>query len=348
MSSLNSSKSGLSHHPDNRNKTSVYDIDDESNPFRIPPDEKIFTFKEEEKERKMEDREKNKALKIWEKNRPTREGCLRKICETDIEPSSIAINPKVQKKINVAEAAGFTIPIERPKNKENRYKLIDKKREMFLVQQMLETKQREIQRLEDHAFMREDGLNCSEKMLAQDTNSFIAFFNDIKEKTTAAQRELEELKKKKNLKTIELRQISDEYSILVSSINKNIEILSINFDYKLFLDQLMPKEIQEEMERKRQIRRARKDEELKREQLRSSQGKSATLKGKGNDKKSTQKQDAGGEGDVQIPTKLKDVIEESDDEYPLYFDEPDSLLEIFATLEEKNLFLIQQGQDAEY
>jgi hypothetical protein len=103
------------------------------NPFRIPPDEKIFTFKEEEKEKKVEDREKNKQLKIWEKNRPTREGCLRKIGETDIEPSSIAINPKVQKKINVGEAAGFTIPIERPKNKENRYKLIEKKREMFLV-----------------------------------------------------------------------------------------------------------------------------------------------------------------------------------------------------------------------
>lgn len=44
---------------------------------------------------------------------------------------------------------------------------------------------------------------------------------------------------------------------------------------------------------------------------------------------------------MQIPTKLKEVIEESDDEYPLNFDEPDSLLEIFATLEEKNLFLIQ-------
>jgi hypothetical protein len=34
----------------------------------------------------------------------------------------------------VAEAAGFTIPIERPKNRENRWKLIEKKREMFLVQ----------------------------------------------------------------------------------------------------------------------------------------------------------------------------------------------------------------------
>jgi hypothetical protein len=36
--------------------------------------------------------------------------------------------------VNVAEAAGFTIPIERPKNRENRWKLIEKKREMFLVQ----------------------------------------------------------------------------------------------------------------------------------------------------------------------------------------------------------------------
>jgi len=132
------------------------------------------------------EREQNKSLKVWEKNRPTREGCLRKICETDIEPSALAINPKIQKKINVAEAAGFTIPIERPKNRENRYKLIEKKREMFLVSQMLETKQEEIQRLELHAYMREDGLNCSEKMLSQDTNSFIQFFNKIKEETTEA------------------------------------------------------------------------------------------------------------------------------------------------------------------
>lgn len=86
-------------------------------------------------------------MKIWEKNRPTREGCLRKLCETDIEPSALAINPKVADKINVAEAAGFNVPVERPKNRENRYQLIDKKREMFLVQMMLETKDREIERL---------------------------------------------------------------------------------------------------------------------------------------------------------------------------------------------------------
>lgn len=95
--------------------------EEEENPFKLPSDELIFTFKETEKDRKTIEREKNKQLRIWEKNRPTREGCLRKICETDIEPTQLAINPKVQSKVNVAEAAGFNIPIERPKNKENRW-----------------------------------------------------------------------------------------------------------------------------------------------------------------------------------------------------------------------------------
>ena len=102
---------------------------------------------------------------------------MRKICETDIEPTQLAINPKVQSKVNVAEAAGFTIPIERPKNRENRWKLIEKKREMFLVQQMLETKQEEIESLAEHATMRQDGLHCSETMLETDTKAFLMFFN---------------------------------------------------------------------------------------------------------------------------------------------------------------------------
>jgi hypothetical protein len=96
MSSISSSKSALSGHKMNRSGyDGGYDDGDIDNPFRIPPDEKIFSFKEEEKERKIEERDKNKSMQIWEKNRPTREGCLRKIGETDIEPSALAINPKV-------------------------------------------------------------------------------------------------------------------------------------------------------------------------------------------------------------------------------------------------------------
>ena len=190
----------------NGDENSLYG-DDGENPFKLPSDELIFSFKEMEKDRKIIEREKNKQLKIWEKNRPTREGCLRKICETDIEPTQLAINPKVQSKVNVAEASGFTIPIERPKNRENRWKLVEKKREMFLVQQMLETKRDEIERLTEHAQLREDGLTCSETMLETDTKAFLKFFNEIKDKTQKASKRLDEERKNKNEKTNELRQI---------------------------------------------------------------------------------------------------------------------------------------------
>lgn len=220
MSTISSSQSQLG-----GQKDQSYNGEEEENPFKLPSDELIFSFKETEKDRKIIERERNKQLKIWEKNRPTREGCLRKICETDIEPTQLAINPNLQSKVNVAEAAGYTVPIERPKNRENRWKLIEKKREMFLVQQMLETKNNEIKRLEEHAKLREDGLHCSELMLESDTKSFLKFFNEIKENTQDAQKRLDSKKREKNDKTNKLREISDKIQGLVSTINKHVEIL---------------------------------------------------------------------------------------------------------------------------
>ena len=204
---MSSSKSTLRGRGADEN--SLYGEESE-NPFKLPSDELIFSFKETEKDRKIIERERNKQLKVWEKNRPTREGCLRKICETDIEPTGLAINPKVQSKVNVAEAAGFTIPIERPKNRETRHKLVEKKREMFLVQQMLETKRDEIERLTEHATMREDGLTCSENMLETDTKAFLKFFNEIKKKTQDASKDLDSVRKMKNEKTNDLRKVTED------------------------------------------------------------------------------------------------------------------------------------------
>jgi len=226
-----------SHSDNGKTENSLYGEDGE-NPFKLPSDELIFSFKEMEKDRKIIEREKNKQLKIWEKNRPTREGCLRKICETDIEPTQLAINPKVQSKVNVAEAAGYTVPIERPKNRENRWKLIEKKREMFLVQQMLETKKEEIERLNEHATLREDGLVCSENMLETDTKSFLKFFNEIKDKTQKASKTLDDTRRVKNVKTNELRTVTEAIQIMVSNISKNVELLEQYNNYKIFLDSL--------------------------------------------------------------------------------------------------------------
>lgn len=142
---------------------------------------------------------------MWEKNRPAREGCLRKLCETDIEPAALAINPDITDKINVAEAAGFNVPVERPKNRENRWDLIKKKREMFLVQMLLEKKDKEIDRLANFNEMRQVGLECSQEMLEKDTQSFLEFFAKIKNETTKATAKLEAAKKERNDKTQQLR-----------------------------------------------------------------------------------------------------------------------------------------------
>ena len=76
---------------------------------------------------------------------------------------------------------------------------------MFLVQQMLETKRDEIERLTEHATMREDGLTCSETMLETDTKAFLKFFNEIKDRTQEASKKLDMARKYKNERTNDLR-----------------------------------------------------------------------------------------------------------------------------------------------
>ena len=81
---------------------------------------------------------------------------------------------------------------------------------MFHVEQMLKTKQEEIERLAERATMREDGLNCSENMLQTDTKAFLKFFNDIKDKTQKASKDLDETRRNKNTLSNNLRSINEE------------------------------------------------------------------------------------------------------------------------------------------
>ena len=129
------------------------------------------------------------------------------------------------------------------------------------MEEMLKTKEDEIKRLEAHAQMREDGLTCSAEMLEADIHSFIGFFNDIKEKASQANKDLEEQKRKRMQKMNELREISDQHAILQSQINKNIESLTQFYNYKEFLDILAPKEEIQEYKRYRDQRKKIRDQE---------------------------------------------------------------------------------------
>ena len=180
--------------------------------------------------------------------------------------------------------------------------------------------------MEDHAHMREDGLKASEDMLAADTQGFIEFFNRIKEDTQKTTKDYEDAKGRKGKMAGELRKINEEQNGYVSRINKSLELLRIYHEYKLFLDKLVQdKDFQDRLDkRKKNVMRTIESEKQK---LKDKKGVTAPRHDENMD--------------VQISDDLRLIIEDPEDEYELIFENPDQLLEIFATLEEKNLFLIQ-------
>lgn len=101
-------------------------------------------------------------------------------------------------------------------------------------------------------------------MLATDTKAFLKFFNEIKDNTQKASKQLDETRRTKNDKTAELRNINDEIQILVSNISKNIESLEVYNNFKVFLDQLShghcSKEEKEEMDLQMERKRQRQEQ----------------------------------------------------------------------------------------
>lgn len=150
-------------------------------------------------------------------------------------------------------------------------------------------------------------------MLAQDTSSFIQFFNSIKEDTQKAAKQLEAKKKEKNNKVNELRRLQDNNQMLVSQINKNIDALLVNYEYKEFLDTVQ------------------KTHQPERTEDEGAQGNSKT--GRPAQKKSKDTQEAW-ENDIQMVPKLQPIMEDEQSDYPLRLKEPAELMELFESLEE--------------
>lgn len=46
------------------------------------------------------------------------------------------------------------------------------------------------------------------------------------------------------------------------------------------------------------------------------------------------------EADLNIPQELKEIVDDSDDDFPLRFKDHNELIDIFSTLEENNLLEI--------
>lgn len=130
----------------------------ENNPFKIPADSEIFTFKERQKKEKQEERKKNSRLKAWEKDQPIRKGILRAIRETEIGMADELLSEDFKRHQHSYNVQYDKIPVDTMKKRESRHNLLERNKDIFLIAQMLSIKHDEIQKLEDFQTLRSEGL----------------------------------------------------------------------------------------------------------------------------------------------------------------------------------------------
>lgn len=176
------------------------------NPFRIPPDSKIFTFKDEERAKKIEERKQNSRLKAWEKNKPERSGILRAIRDTDIELSDVFINEDFAKQQRSHNIEFERIPVDTQKKKETKHELLERNKNIFLIAQMLSIKHDEIQKLEDFQKLRSEGLKFYENNLNTDIKQFVDYFKDNREKARQTRLMADNMLRDKQEKEAELKR----------------------------------------------------------------------------------------------------------------------------------------------
>ncbi|CAG9323162.1 unnamed protein product [Blepharisma stoltei] len=216
-------------------RSSMFDTGHE-NPFKVPPDEEILNIREI-KAKEKEDRVKTRGQKIWEKGtKYNRAGALRKIEEIEISSTP------VEEKVTVAEAAHAALVADRVRARENIHKTIEKKREMFLLQMMIDIKKEEIKKLEQFALLREYGLKNSEDMLIEDTTRFNEYWDECKRQSHDAMKEAKKLNKIKIDITHDINHLNEEIQQLQTQIQKHEESLEEYTKYKEFLDKVEPHE----------------------------------------------------------------------------------------------------------
>eukprot|EP00284_Hemiselmis_tepida_P010146 CAMPEP_0174932562 /NCGR_PEP_ID=MMETSP1355-20121228/36610_1 /TAXON_ID=464990 /ORGANISM="Hemiselmis tepida, Strain CCMP443" /LENGTH=576 /DNA_ID=CAMNT_0016178983 /DNA_START=44 /DNA_END=1774 /DNA_ORIENTATION=+ len=345
-----------------------------SNPFKMPSDEEIFSLRDDERARKEEERRRFLTLPVHEKTTwASRAGSTSKnVLHEDEDEALKDVDSKKKSKFGgLGSAADNAYRQERHREKENMTDFIEKKRQMFLVQMSLDTKRAEIRKLEEQAQQREEALRKSEQMLEEDSSRFELFLKMNDQKAVDAIRKAEAETKNKQDKVQEIKKLNAQIAAVKSEMAKYEESLEECQAYKRFMDELTPQEyVQEqreahkaEVEEKRMARKAARasarevEDRQTEEEFLSEMEALKNVKGKRPDPKVLQQRESEHQARLAQRAKEREREDREDErwdpdegkpwECKMFFKRPQQLLDIFAALEERNLFLIQNSQETE-
>lgn len=273
-----------------------------------------------------------------------------------------------------SDASGDVVitPAGETKRPESVADFVAKKREIFLVQMSLDAKRAEILKLEREASRREEALAVAEATLVEDARRFDAFLKENDLRVQQAIRAGEHEAKRKNEKAAEIKRLAADIVVAEAALSKREERREDCERYKAFLDSLTPAEFFEAVDEKRRSRRAARravrqakrdahaaligDADAKRKAIPQFETALAEAARRGRTAENAAREKleaakaAASAALAAIPERAPPGTPPHDDsgeETPMYFVEPTQLPAVFSRLEETNLFLMQNGQEAE-
>lgn len=348
-------------------------IDDEPNPFRLPPDDQIFVIRERERQRRAEERERVKHQKVWQKTTASSRVHRNRRVDDGFDKSQIAAEAASKTKTQRRDGA---VTRDTRREKENVSEFVKKKREMFLVQMHLDVQKAEILKLDERAKKKDEALKRSQQMLEEDVMRFDAFLQQTDKNAHKALKNAEEKTKIKTEKIQKIRHLRSQLSAITAEIAKLSEQKDECIKFKGFLEKLTPQEwkdekdnekVERQLSRKRQwvqeqMARHKADEraDIEAEERTMEEKAQENSRGRRRPKREAEEEAKEREREMEAMRRrirkkypMQEAVEseyqgvDSGTERELYFKQPKQLLDVFTSLEGSNLFLIQNSQDTE-
>ncbi|KAJ1501072.1 Cilia- and flagella-associated protein 100 [Coelomomyces lativittatus] len=317
--------------------------EEEKNPFCMPSDSQVFSFFEKENNRKKNN-SKNldlKKTKLYDTKRSHRR-TFKQLLQEEQNVSDQSFDKQKAKKdgdkLIISQQSK-----DRNMGKENLHDFVVKKREMFLLQYALGVKKDEIKKLEQIAQAEEQKLLDDERSLEEDAAKFDAFLKENDKNSVEAIKRAEAETKAKLEKMSEIKKLNNQILQIRSEMSKNEDQLKDYQRYRQFLEKLTPIEWlkQHQKQKPTKPKNAQEDNSKKEKTTKKEKhvGGNKVLFGK----KPIEEEESTA---VEVHSE-DDLHAEEESIMPLYFTDPQQLLDLFAELEESNLDLIQNCQETE-
>ncbi|XP_028907165.1 cilia- and flagella-associated protein 100 isoform X1 [Ornithorhynchus anatinus] len=244
-----------------------------NNPFRLPSNIDFFLLRDKAKEKIL--LEKKKPLKIYQKLTHTsrmnsKQSDFKKAIQREEEEEEQAIEDNSQRLHDLHKKIRWRIPIYTGGclDKVDIHNYIDQKRQLFLLEFILEVKRDEIQKLDLLMAKEEERFNRTEKYLEKDAAMFDEFLKENDRNSVMALKTAEKETKAKMVKINETRELNAQVMAMKSEIAKLEETLQEYRSYQQFLYKLSPREWLIDHERKRLAAKAAKQKlELPKQKL---------------------------------------------------------------------------------